>query len=110
MKISKTGTGKTVLIDGNGKEYMSVPGDWLLGRDLKSAGADRYFYVSPNGSIGGGIVIDHTTVTHLIKDGAETAWSGTSDALFTELRTNFFLKASVVGGGSQSYVYEDYTY
>jgi hypothetical protein len=96
MKIKKQVNGNVILIDDAGKEVSKVPSDWLVGRDLRNA--PMYFYVSPNGSNGAGVVIDHAKVTHLIKDDVESAWSGSADELFSELNDNFFFKVS--GGGS----------
>jgi len=96
MKIKKHTNGNVILIDGNDKEISKVPSEWLLGRDLRNS--PMYFFISPNGSNGSGVVIDHSKVTHIIKDGAETEWTGNADELFSELIENFFYK--VRGGGS----------
>lgn len=96
MKLKKHTNGNVIIIDDAGKEINRVPADWMLWRDLKNA--PMYFYASPNGSNGGGVVIDWAKVAHLIKGGVETVWSGTADQLFTELSDNFFIKVS--GGGS----------
>ncbi|RYG07286.1 MAG: hypothetical protein EOO07_27690, partial [Chitinophagaceae bacterium] len=92
MKISKMSTEKVVLIYDNDEDFVSVPCDWLL--DKNTGNTPAYFYASSNGSKGGGIAIEHSKVTHLIKDGVETDWTGNADALYTELCTNFFANAT----------------
>lgn len=95
MKLKKHTNGNVIIIDDAGKEINRVPSDWMLWRDLRNA--PMYFYASPNGSNGAGVVIDWAKVTHLIKGTTETVWNGTADQLFTELSDNFFIKVSGSG-------------
>jgi len=105
MIIELTAKGQIFLKTDAGVRYESITPSWRLGRDIRNSANANYFYASPNGDSGGGVVIDKSLVTGIIKSGVTTNVTGwTHDQLFNELTDNFFLK----GGGNGSGVTSDY--